>query len=201
MKIFMAIVTLVFCLHHLNGQTPVMNHLFKDKANEYCLFINPAFQLSEIALQYSAISAICAGVIINKKIVAGALYNFTLNDLPIPESQGSGMLQMKMGGIRFEYTLWPKEKVHLTIPLSIGVGRLKIIENTTRLLEGNPSFSFAEPGLMLEINILKYAKLGIGTSYRYMSHLYYNSLTANDLKGFNAVASVKFGMFNHSESE
>ena len=67
------------------------------------------------------------------------------------------------------------------------------------MMAGDPKFYFAEPGLMIEINIWKYAKLGIGASYRYTSNVSYNSLTTNDLDGFSAVASVKFGMFNYPE--
>lgn len=200
-KIFIPVILFIFPFIQLNGQSKVMAHLFNDESKDMNLFINPTFQFSEIVLQYCAIPGIRAGVIINNKTTFGALYNFTLNSLPLPETKGSGKLMMKWGGIHFEYTLWPNQKVHLTFPLSVGVGRLKISGNTNDSLPGNRSFLFAEPGLMVEINVWKYAKLGIGTSYRYTANVSYNSLTANDLSGFAATVSAKFGIFNYPESE
>ena len=199
MRILMAIIPFVFCVLQLNGQQKAMIHLFKDKPKDLILFINPTFQFSDIAQQYCNIPGIRAGVIINKKIAIGGLYNFTLNGITLPMTNGSGKVQMKMGGIHFEYTLWPLQIVHLSIPVSAGIGQLKITGATTGTPTGNPNFFFAEPGLMIEFNIWKYAKFGLGTSYRYTGHLLYNSLTSNDISGFSAVASVKFGMFYYSD--
>ena len=201
MKILLAIIPFLFCVFHLNGQPKTMHHLFKDKIKDLSLFINPTFQFSQIVQQYCGIPGIRAGVIINKKIAIGGLYNFTLNDVSLPETKGSGKLQMKWGGLHVEYTLWPRHKIHLTIPISAGFGELKIINTTVVPLTGDPNFFFAEPGLMIEINIWKYAKLGLGSSYRYTGNVLYNALTSSDLNGFAAVASVKFGMFDYKRRE
>ena len=199
MRILLVIIPFIFCTLHLNGQSGVMTHLFKDQSKDMRPFINPTFQFSEIAQQYCGIPGIRAGVIFNNKLIVGGLYNFTLGSISLPESKGGGKLQMKRGGVHFEYTLWPFQKVHLTLPFSAGIGKLKITGSTIESLTGNPNFIFAEPGLMIEINIWKYAKFGFGGSYRYTGNVTYNSLTANDLSGFSFVASVKFGMFNHSD--
>jgi hypothetical protein len=106
---------------------------------------------------------------------------------------------MKWGGLHLEYTLWPLQVVHLTIPLSTGIGQMKINGSTNETMKGNPNFYIAEPGLMIEINVWKYAKLGFGGSYRCTGNVSYNSLTTKDINGFSAVASVKFGMFNYPE--
>ena len=199
MRILLVIIPFIFCTLHLNGQSQVMAHLFKDKSKDLSLYINPTFQFSEIVQQYCVIPGIRGGVIFNKNIAVGGLYNFTLNGLTLPQTKGAGQLQMKWGGIYFEYTLWPLQKVHLTIPVSSGIGQLKISGNTNETLTGKPNFFFAEPGLMIEINIWKYAKLGFGGSYRYTGNVSYNSLIPDDLSGFAFVASVKLGMFNYPE--
>ena len=199
MRLLLAILTFVFCGIHLNGQPKVKTHLFKDQPKNLNIFINPTIQFSQIVQQYCVISGIRAGVIINKKIAIGALYNFTFKDITLPEAKGAGKLQMKWGGIHLEYTLWLRQKVHLTIPLSAGIGQLKVAESLNDSLTGDPNFFFAEPGLMIEINIWKYAKLGLGGCYRYLGNVSYNSLTSIDLSGFAAFASVKFGMFNYSD--
>ena len=189
----------MFCLQSLNGQSKIKTHLFKDKSTPISPFINPTFQYSEIARQNCMIPGIRAGVIINNKFLVGGVYNFTSGGVNLPASNGAGKLKMKWGGLHFEYTLWPLQTIHLTLPLSAGIGKMSITESTNEIMTGSPNFIFAEPGLMIEINVWKYAKLGFGGSYRYTSKVTYNALTDNDIKGFSAIASVKFGMFNYPE--
>ena len=199
MRILLALIAVFFCVNTVNGQKLKKTHLFDDKAKDLSFFINPTFQYSQIAQQYCGIPGIRAGVIINKKFLIGGVYNMTSGNIPMPALNGAGKLQMKWGGIHFEYTLWPLQIVHLTIPLSAGIGQMKITESTNSTITGKPNFYFAEPALMVEINVWKYAKLGFGGSYRYTANVSYNSFTTNDLNGFSAVVSLKFGMFNYPE--
>ena len=195
MRILLSIIPIFFCVLHLNGQPKTMHHLFRDKSTALSPFINPTIQYSQIALQNCLIPGIRVGVNINNKLAIGGVYNFTLGDIVLPASNGAGKLKMKWGGLHLEYTLWPLQVVHLTLPLSAGIGKMNITENLNETMTGSPNFIFAEPGLMIEINIWKYAKLGFGGSYRYTSNVTYNALNTNDLNGFSVVASVKFGMF------
>jgi hypothetical protein len=198
MKIVLVTILSFFSILQMNGQTNPMDRLFKDKPKNLSIYVNPTLQYSQIALQRSTIAGIGAGVIINKKITLGAIYNLALPNISLSEASGPGKLQMKWVGAHFEYTLWPLQKVHLTFPISAGAGRLKIIGNTSGPLEGNPNFFFAETGMMIECNIWKYAKLGIGTSYRFIGNVSYHLFTSGDLSGFAAVVSVKFGMFRYT---
>lgn len=200
MKLFLAIIPLFFLMHQLNGQNRAMNHLFKDQPKDLKVFINPTVQFSEITQSYSIIPGMRAGVIINKKFAIGAVYNYTLTDLDIPAAQGGGKLRMQWGGLHLEYTLWPLQVVHLTIPVSGGIGQAKISQiasGSTAIIVGKPGFGFIEPGLMIEANVWKYAKFGIGGSYSYITNMNYNSITSNDLKGFAAIASLKFAKFDY----
>jgi len=195
----MAIIPIIFCFLQANGQKRTMNHLFKDKHKDISLYINPICQFSQFDKQNSLTPGVRAGVIIKKKISVGAMYNFNAGEISLPESQGGGKLQAKWGGFHLEYTLWPRKLIHLSIPFSAGIGQLKISGNANEILTGDPTFYFSEQGLMIEVNIWKYAKAGFGGSYRYTSHVSYNSLTAENLNGFAAVASVKLGIFNYLE--
>ena len=201
MRILILMIAFLLCVFPVNSQPKVKTHLFKDKSTAPIPFINPTFQYSQIAKQFCTIPGIRAGVIFNNRFLIGGVYNMTLGDIALPASIGAGKLQMKWGGVHLEYTLWPLQVVHLTIPLSAGIGQMKITESANETLTGSPNFYIAEPGLMIEINVWKYAKLGFGGSYRYTANVSYNSLTTNDLNGFSVVASVKFGMFNNPEQK
>ena len=175
-----------------------MDKLFKDKPRDLTLYLNPTFEYSQIVLNRAMIGGLGGGVIINKRISIGVVYSLPLENIPLPPSIGTHKFQMKSGGLHLEYTLWPVQKVHLTFPLSVGMGQLKIAGNPGGTISGSPNFIFAEPGMMIEANILWYAKLGIGTSYRYTASVSYDSLAPGDLSGFAAVVSLKFGKFRYS---
>ncbi len=198
MKTLLIITLAILGTLNLNGQISPMDRLFKDKPRDIALYLNPTFEYSQVAYQKTKIAGLGGGVIINKKISVGLVYNMALGDIRLPAANGYGKLNMKWEGIHFEYTLWPLQKVHLTFPLSAGIGQLKITGGTNGTSTGSPNFFFAEPGLMIEANVWKYAKLGIGTGYRYTANVNYNSLSSNDLSGFAAVVSLKFGNFRYS---
>jgi hypothetical protein len=198
MKILLAIVLFVFCAFNLCGQSRTMRHLFNDKPKNLSLFISPTIQYTQIIQQNCRIPGIRGGMIINKKVALGGIYEFTMKDILIPVKKGGGKLGMKSVGMLFEYTIWPLRKLHLTIPVSTGIGQLKITDNLNGITTGNPNFFFAQPGLMMEINSWKYTKVGFGVSYRYTANVSYNSLTTNDLNGLSFVASINFGNFNYA---
>jgi len=198
MKILLAIVFFVSCGFDLSGQSRTMRHLFNDKPKNLSLFINPTYQYTQIEQQNCNIPGVRAGVIINKKVALGGFYEFTIKDILIPVTKGGGKLGMKSMGALFEYTIWPLRKVHLTIPVSTGIGQLKITESLSGITTGSPDFFFAQPGLMMEINSWKYTKVGFGVSYRYTANVSYNSLTTVDLNGLSLMASIKFGNFNYA---
>jgi len=198
MRILMIITLAVFSVLNLNGQINPMDQLFKDKPRDLALYLNPTYEYSQIALNRATIGGLGGGVIINKKLSLGVVYNMPLENISLPPSIGTGKFQMRWGGLHLEYTLWPLQKVHLTFPLSAGIGQLKLKGTSSGTVSGSPNFIYAEPGMLIEANIWRYAKLGIGTSYRYTGNVTYDSLTSGDLSGFAAVVSLKFGNFRYS---
>ena len=199
MRILLILITFCFLTPQSRGQSGVMNHLFKDQSIELTPVINPTFQLSEIVRQPAYIPGIRAAVLINKKMMLGVAYHRLINELNLPEIDDSCRLGMQWGGIHFEYTVWPLQRVHLTFPVTAGVGQLKVIGSTNDPNTGRSNFIFIEPGWMLEVIIWKYIKFGIGTSYRITPGWSYQTLRSGDIGGFSAVASVKIGLFNNSK--
>ncbi len=196
MKTFLVITIFIFSVMNLKGQLNPMDKLFKDRPRDITLYISPTFQYSQIALQHSTIAGLGAGVILHKHFLLGVIGNLTFPDIALPEASGSGKLKMFWGGIHLEYTLWPLQPVHLTFPLSAGAGQLKITGNTAPIT-GNPNFIFAEQGMLIEANVWKYVKFGMGASYRYTGNVSYNNYSSGDLSGFAALVSLKFGKFRY----
>ena len=52
-----------------------------------------------------------------------------------------------------------------------------------------------EPGIELELNVIRLVRLGIGASYRYTSDLDMPATPKDALHGINAGVSIKVGCF------
>lgn len=203
MKILYLIIISFLITFPVYGQKRAMKHLYGDKGKDLSPMLSPTIQLTELIKELNFVPGVKAGVILNKKFTFGAIYNFTIKDKQLPKLKGNGSMGMKWGGLLFEYTLWPLQNVHLTLPFSAGMGQLNLNDTISvpgQRLTDNPSFVFAEPGLALEFNIGKYSKIEIGGSYRYTNDAT-NVIKAYDLSGFSFNASIKFGLFDYEETK
>ena len=111
------------------------------------------------------------------------------------------------GGLLLEYTLFPKSKVHLSFPLILGGG---YIFHSTRGVPGDSigdnrewsrhnfhgeHFMVIEPGVKLELNLLKKVRLGLGVSYRYSPERDRMITSPSLLNQLTAKLSLRLGKF------
>jgi hypothetical protein len=114
------------------------------------------------------------------------------------------------GGLMFELIALPNSPIHLSFPLIVGAGGVSYVRDSafSNDFDRNPYsedtevFFVVEPGIDLELNLVKFMRLGIGVSYRYTSDI---SLTYLDnqqaiagkgfLKGLSGGITLKFGKF------
>jgi hypothetical protein len=105
-------------------------------------------------------------------------------------------LDMQMGytGLMLGMNVMPKKAVHFSIPLFVGAGNLVLEKNDARL-ENSP-FIIIEPGLQLELNLVRFMKLGLGGGYRMVrGSSLDNSISDADLTGWSGNFSLIFGKF------
>ncbi|HNQ83983.1 MAG TPA: hypothetical protein PKM34_10095, partial [Bacteroidales bacterium] len=57
------------------------------------------------------------------------------------------------------------------------------------------SFFVVEPGVEIELNVIKFFRIGVGASYRITTNLSMDGLPKDMLNGFNAAVTFKFGKF------
>ena len=108
------------------------------------------------------------------------------------------------GGLKLEFRLWPEAPVHITFPLLIGGGGLvynnwvyntpyhESYDGTTLDSDG---FFVIEPGIMVEANIVKFMRIGVGGTYRYAAGLNLMNTSKNLVNTFNLNLSLRFGKF------
>tara|TARA_R110001592_G_scaffold101098_2_gene286282 strand:- start:598 stop:1887 length:1290 start_codon:yes stop_codon:yes gene_type:complete len=110
------------------------------------------------------------------------------------------------GGLLLEATLFPDKAFHLSFPVVFGLG--EVMYNSLQPLTGlntvedrRTIFVF-EPGAYLEMNVIKYLRIGFGATYRdaSSSNLKYQAndqpvMDKNGLDGLSFSVMLKFGIF------
>lgn len=117
------------------------------------------------------------------------------------------------GGLLFEPIIAPFNPVHISIPILIGGGSSFVIDEMNYNGNYNGFYDFGsfgtyfvfEPGIDIEVNVVKFFRVALNVSYRYTSDLdldYYSlvglkefSVPSVALRGFNAGLTMKFGKF------
>ena len=150
------------------------------------------------------------GVIINHCfVIGGAGYGIT-NPLRYENLEFEGDIYSKAyinggyGGFLMEGIFWPKKLVHVSVPVLIGAGGLMFTDQLYP--EGNDqnmddhiitysSFFVLEPGLEVELNVVKFMRLTAGVSYRYAPNVDLPSVSSNAFNSLKASVSLKFGHF------
>jgi hypothetical protein len=118
-------------------------------------------------------------------------------------------LDMGYGGILLEPVIAHKSIVHLTVPVLLGVGGAGLRDDHYRPVrqgtdqdmdefdswEETDVFLVAEPGLNVELNLFKYARLDLGATYRYIYDNNLQGLSDKELSGFTGSVTLKLGWF------
>jgi len=149
------------------------------------------------------------GCIIDHKFTIGFQGMGIANDLTIQEKVLEQDVDILLvggyGGMFLEPIIFPLQPIHVSFPLFFGVGGAGFISNTAddelyyTYHEDADAFLVLRPGVEVELNLLKYFRIGIGARYRYLYDLnlrYEESYLNNSiLNGFSGGISFKFGKF------
>ena len=207
------------------------NYLFSGKMgkiNHLGVYIAPEIQYNSLAGGFTPMGGMSAMLLINRKFGVGITgYSTFGNYTPtILSSSKSLNLDAEFGGVKIEYTPNPFAAVHLTFSLMGGVGFVNIDSAKNNLYERNNGknrndnyfgkengsqngFAVIQPGVALEANLFRFAKLFAGVSYRITSggSASYTptgstkvaaSLANSDLAGLNLSAGIKIGIFDYA---
>lgn len=108
------------------------------------------------------------------------------------------------GGLFVEPIIFPNFPVHLSVPILIGGGGLALNEETWHdySIDYNyyepfdwDSYFVFEPGVEIELNVVKFFRVAFGASYRLTSNLHMAYVPKDMMNGFSADVTLKFGKF------
>jgi len=142
--------------------------------------------------------------VINHSISLGLTGTGFFNNLSKTVNNTEDYLAGGYGGFYFEPILLAKSPIHLSFPILLGGGGVSVIPNDYWNWDSNnyqynyDMFFVVEPGVELEINMVKFFRIALGASYRFTNGVLLNySLTEavpiDALDGFNFYLNFKFG--------
>jgi len=116
-----------------------------------------------------------------------------------------GKLEMGWGGLLFEPVIAAESPVHIAIPVIIGFGGATLRDvgesdyfdydyYDPYFIESD-GFVFIEPGVEVEVNLLKFMCLAVGARYRLTDQVDIGPLKDDDLSGLSTNVTLKFGKF------
>lgn len=142
--------------------------------------------------------------LIDHSIALGIAGSGFFNNLDKSAGGNQDYLGGGYGGIFFQPILFPNIPLHLALPVIIGGGAISTVPNNYwDWSEPNYEYDIffvIEPGVELEINMVKFFRLGLGVTYRYtngvsLSYADGTAIPLRALDGFNFHVNFKFGKF------
>jgi hypothetical protein len=133
--------------------------------------------------------------------IAGAGFS---NDYYIGHNHGSNIRSVigGYGGLLIEAVVFPRFPVHISFPVVLGAGGIASMnayywddQDSEYYTEESDIFLVAEPGIDIELNLLKHLRLGLGAKYRFTSGVELERYSKSVLDGYTASLSLKFGKF------
>jgi hypothetical protein len=166
-------------------------------------FVSPSCQIRDIAGSTAVIPGISGGILLNESIYLGLNYKFSVTEnTPAGQTDTRLYLDQKWGGLKFEYSLSPAKIVHLTFPVEAGISHIEYDVKDSygdvggfNVPNSDATFAYVEPGVALEVNLMKYAKLNLSVGYQLTNGVSFGQLTGKDLRGFVCGISLKIGLF------
>ncbi len=133
---------------------------------------------------------------------AGFLNDYHYND----QLQRNVNLAGGYGGLLLEPILFAGFPVHISLPVMAGVGGVAYTssydpydwEDSHYFVEEATSFLVLEPGVEIELNMVKFFRLSVGGYYRLTSNVRMSidpALQPDVLEGFSGGITLKFGKF------
>ncbi len=166
---------------------------------------------SPIAHKYAALTGVRLAWIMNHSLavgISGTVFITDLNHNNITNDDFS--LAGGYGGLYLEPIFFAKNPIHFSIPLTIGMGGIYGWDETFYIDSWNnkrydlhedwDTFFVIEPGLELDMNVVRFMRLSLGVTYRMTGDIYMRSvenitINENALRKISGYFSIKFGKF------
>lgn len=142
-------------------------------------------------------------VVNHQLVIGGGGMSFTSKERFDGNLNNSYEFDGGYGGVLIEYMIKPASLIHLSFPVLIGGGGIgyEAANSQSDFSYEEAGFFLVQPGLELQLNVLPFMRIALGTSYIFTSDIdfrYANNdriASSNLMQGFNSSLTFKFGSF------
>jgi hypothetical protein len=210
------ILVLIFSLIAISAYSQEQTHetLFGSDDVRFGFFGGPEMKITNINNQTGLLIGGRGALLINSTFSIGLggyglVTSHEVPDFKIIPNRGydsSAYTRVGYGGLTLGVTVEPAKIVHITAGLLIGAGGAAYTSSYTYdwgdsddnhhyTTFERSTFFIAEPSIGAELNILKFMRMELSASYRFISGLDLSNTSNKDLSGFSGNLIFKFGKF------
>jgi hypothetical protein len=168
----------------------------------YGFYIAPEYQYGKLSNDFTSFTGGSIMMLLNNRFAVGFSSQQSSTAGYSPTNISPLYLSSSMRGLKLEYSFTPTKPIHITVPLFIG--------NATALTSASAnagnggrgprgvqsSFYIIQPGVEVEMNLIKYIRFYTGVNYRIASSRNSNNtLTSEVYNGLSVNAGIKIGLF------
>jgi len=173
-------------------------------------YLAPEYQYGQISNEYTSFRGISAMVLLNNRLGMGIATHTVSSQTFAPASINSNplistiySLQSRFTGLKFEYILMPTKLIHITFPLLIGTANAGAVRSGGGGKGRGPmpnNYFVVQPGVQVEMNVIKYIKLYTGINYRLSNgiNIINQNLPSSTLQGLSYNFGAKIGVFDRA---
>jgi hypothetical protein len=161
----------------------------------------PSLKLSSIDGDTAMFVGARGGWVIDHTLVLGLAGYLSINDIQARQRFGNAraIVNFDYWGAFGEYIVATNDVLHVTLDIFGGAGRAsyRAEPGTDRsaIPDEHTSVFVGEASINTELNMTKHLRLTLGGGYRYVDGPSLQELSARDLSGFAATATIKVGNF------
>jgi hypothetical protein len=169
-------------------QEPERIHTVFTSDARFGYLVSPGFKLNSVFNRLNAELDIYGGLLVNKKTLIGAAAGLNM---------GYSRVKYEYFGVTGQYIYKPENFIHYSWQTMIGYG-LSQIKDETGSGTFRSGFYMIEPGVNVEINLMRTLRLLVGVSYRFVPFVLDKSgydlyFTNRDLSGLNLRIGIVAG--------
>ncbi|MDP8207944.1 MAG: hypothetical protein P9L92_14850 [Candidatus Electryonea clarkiae] len=161
--------------------------------------VGPIIKVGEINRQMGVFSGAKASLLVNRYFAVGGQACFTTSDTKYSSGNNPDPIEYDLKldyiGGEFEIIINPIAKMHSSINLFAGGGRVRIIDTGNTYESTNIGVFVGEPGVGVEWNITNWLRSGLVFSYRLVSNFESHGLDEVDLSDASVTIGLKIGKF------
>ncbi len=205
-QLLFSVIVVVMCISLALGQEKKedqeMQTLINFKKVTFGGYGGPEIGFSKIDNRDVVLVGGHGGVVINHFLVIGGSGCGIVNQLKYDNIGGtnSAYLLAGYGGLYMNLIIKPLKIIHFSVPMVIGAGGIQYVKDINhQITETNiidqDAFLVFEPGLDIELNVLRFMRLGAGVKYRWAPNIDLIDTPNDPFNGITYGISLKFGKF------